>query len=365
MAFPSGFAGYDTITPDNPASALTDYFYVVNANALSGTWWANVKSDGGDVHAYNASGTRLPVYLHNWDYGSQAGNIYIQFSGTKSSVSSEDIRIYAGNASEAQPAAGASYGQHAVFQAALKAFYPEGGGNDVTSNAYHLTMTGSPTVGGASGPIAGSKATVFDGATQRGACDVAGAVTDGPLTLLASGVSDVTDATERSMFSLMSTSNNSIHRCTLNIQQLTGVIRGQIAESGTPVNLVTTGTITASTWFSAAATRNSGTGGRSAYRNGGNKGSYGSVEAVTNSPQRWSVGACSRPSSGHTQYWDGALSMLAAHTAILTDDHIAYWHSMLADSDQSDFYTFGGWTSDSAGPPRLLLTNAAYFAGAR
>jgi hypothetical protein len=168
MAFPSGYAGYDTITPANPAGALTDFFYVLNLNLLSSTWWANVKSDGGDVQVYvEATGDRLPVYLHNWNYGANSGLLFFQFTGTKS-TSSESVRVYAGNASESQPAAGAAYGQYAVFPSHVRAYHPDGGGNDVTSNANNFTMSGAPTVGGTAGPVSGSLATNYNGTSQYG-----------------------------------------------------------------------------------------------------------------------------------------------------------------------------------------------------
>src|SRR5688500_14080566 len=118
MAFPTGYTGYDTVTLPNPSATLTDFFYYLNGNLLSDEWWAAVKSDGGDVQAYKTDGTRLPVYLHNWQHGTQNSGIFFGYSGSKL-TSDESVRLYAGNAANSQPAVGAAFGRNAVWPAAL------------------------------------------------------------------------------------------------------------------------------------------------------------------------------------------------------------------------------------------------------
>ncbi len=335
---PADYAGYDTITPVNPSSSLTGWFYVVNANALSASWWANVKPDGGDIRAHKEDGTRLPVYLHNWDYANQTGLILIGWSGVKS-TSSESIRIYAGNASNSQPAANASYGQYEVFPATLRAFYPEGGGNDVTSYANHQTMYGSPTVGGVSGPIAGSKGTDYNGSTQYGSKSSASISSTYPATVLASINTDTVSGGHD--FANLVGSGNGHY---LGLNQSGTTLR---AFSFNGAAGASTSTIASAAWTHAAAriVTNSS---RTLVENG-SPATTATENVVISSLDTILVGC--RP--GPSTYTDGKLSMVGFADSDLGNNWVAYWHAMLADSDQSDFYAFDGWTSESSFTPSL------------
>lgn len=96
MAFPIGHAGYVEVTPANPSNTLTDFPYVYNMGLLPASWWSVVKADGGDVQVYKEDGTRLPVYLHQFNKGTTSGNLHFGFTGTKATTA-EKVRVYSGN----------------------------------------------------------------------------------------------------------------------------------------------------------------------------------------------------------------------------------------------------------------------------
>lgn len=344
MAFPSGFAGYDTITPANPAGALTDFFYILNLNLLSSTWWANVKSDGGDVHVYNdATGDRLPVYLHNWNYGANTGLLFFKFTGTKS-TSSESVRIYAGNASESQPAAGDAYGQYAVFPSTLRGLWPDGLGNDLTSYANHATSFGSPTVGGVAGPVSGSLATDLDGADDHGVC-TASVPASNPCTILASGNHDNVTAQVYPLLVSNSGSGTPYYG-----QEWRGNIAGDpiraIINTGSFVAAPSATGYTAGTWHRGAALFSTSTN-----RQGGINGTLGTAETsarTTSSVNQIILGAF-KTTGAAGNLFNGKLAFAAIFAQALSADWIAYDSAMLAAGTQSGFYTAGGWTSAASG----------------
>lgn len=352
MPFPSGYVGYDTITPANPASSLTDFFYVLNANLLSTTWWANVKSDGGDVQVYNAStGDRLPVYLHNWDYGANTGLILFQFTGTKS-TSSESVRIYAGNASNSQPAAGDAYGQHAVFPSTLRGYWIDGGGNDVTSFANHLTANGGVSVGGVAGPITGSLATDFDGIDDYCSGSVSVPTTQ-PLTNHASVYRDATGSTHIPLSVGDTATDVNYSEVRIQTNQVSSADRGTSfvgATGGT--------TLSASTWYRIAGMHASTTS-RRAILNGTQQATNTTSCALSGFDQI-RIGAGVR-GTAPIGYMNGRLSFVGLYTVDLSDDWLAYDSSMLTSGTQSSFYTAGGWLADSPGSQsRLALTGVGY-----
>lgn len=350
MPFPSGYAGYDSVTPANPAGTLTDFFYVLNANLLSAAWWANVKSDGGDVQAYNPSGDRLPVHLHNWNYGANTGLIFIGYTGTKLTTS-ETIRIYAGKPSESQPAAGDAYGQHAVFPSSVWGYWPDGGGNDLTSNARNFTMTGSPTTSSTYSPISGGLGTTYDGSTQYAQA------TDGRF----SGTAFVTSlryastpgAIQNIMSQWYSSNNAASHR----MRVTTGnKLDCTTSYPGANRSAVTTASLSTNTWHRGVS-RFHGTASRYAGFDGGN---------FVQNTQNHSSSSFERTGLANMDglsLFAGDLAFSQVITPIPSDDWFAYDSSMMAPGTQSSFYTAGGWTAAGASSARLLLTNAAHFGG--
>lgn len=331
------WSGKITATADAPGSSLTDFFYVVQIDSSQTQFWAAVQNDGDDVRA-SVDGTQVPCWVDpaTFNYAGQSCIVYVMRSGAASTA--PVIRIYFGNSGASLPSTSATYGQFNTFPSSLKAFYPRGGGDDVTSNANNLTMTGSPTVGGVAGPISGSLATDYNGTTQYGEA-TASVPTATPLFI---GVSMRPDVVSRiqdqaSIYSSTAVTSNQ-HLWSANINA-SGVARASTAD-GTAFTSATAGTATASTWGSLGAGFASATS-RVAYWNG----TAGSAETTSRTPSgtdRIAVAWRGSPSSGGNVNFDGRIAFARFFTADVGATWESYWHSMLADPDQSDFYN--GWT---------------------
>lgn len=157
---------YIEATITNPDSNIPHSFFVIDGATLTSHFWANVKSDLGDVRLTDGIGMRLPVLVHNYDHGAETATIFGAFPHVLASAGTHKVRIYYGNASGATESASALFGANNCFPSALLGFYPDGGGNDVTGNNYDLTVTGGATEGAAAGPFGSLKATTYNGTNQ-------------------------------------------------------------------------------------------------------------------------------------------------------------------------------------------------------
>lgn len=330
--FPSGYAGYDTVTLPNPATGLINFTYVLDLSQLSASWWSNVKSDGGDIQVYSHFGARLPAYLHNWGYSANSGQLYFSYTGGKPASGSDSVRIYAGNANESQPAADDAYGQYNAFPSHLRAFYPDGGGNDVTRYVNHLGMSGSPTVGGSTGWFNGEKSTTYNESSQYGLSSIS-VPTGVPLTLLASVYRNNTASNKYAMMVCSSSSSNEF-----GIRANSSTNEGVSRAAGT-ARFFTNSTVSANTWTRIGAQFISATS-RYQLRNG-SPGTQSTSSSTPTSINLISVGASYNLSGG--SFWGGRLANLQLHTVAVSNAWAAYDYSML--SSQSSFYTQSGWTA--------------------
>ena len=321
------WSGKITATADAPGSSLTDFFYVVQIDSSQTQFWAAVQNDGDDVRA-SVDGTQVPCWVDpaTFNYAGQSCIVYVMRSGAASSA--PVICIYFGNAGASLPAAGATYGQYNAFPSSLKAFYPRGGGNDVTSNANNLTMTGSPTVGGVAGPISGSLATDYNGTTQYGTAASATIASGPPATIFAHANHD-TNATQV-VIGIGNAQPSLMYR----------IGAGNLYElflSGVGGNAYSASAVSTGSWASSAGASSSTTS-RIMYRNG-----TAGTAATTNMTSNWAaairVGA--RPDNAASPM-DGKIAFAGVYSVAASADWLAYWHNMLADPDQSDFYN--GWT---------------------
>lgn len=320
-------------TAVTPAGSLTDFFFAASIDSSRTNFWASVRSDGGDVRV-KVDGVQVPSWIdsNTWNYGGTTGLVY--FARPGSSATAPVIEIYYGNASATAFTNTDPLGQFAVFPTSLKAFYPRGGGNDVTSNLKHLTMSGSPTVGGVAGPISGSKATDLNGSSQYGTSAVS--VPAGqPISLLASINAD------------QATANNDV----FSVYETTGdggvglLVRGAVASD--PIGMIRRNTAagagafevtekigyTPGTWYSAACTATNTAG--IVYLDGA-AGTAGTTSLTLSS---WTSPLINvgRRNATFPNYYDGKISFAGVYTSVLSADYIAYWHAMLA--NQGTFYS--------------------------
>ncbi len=351
MAFPSGWSGYDTITPVNPGSGLTDFTFIVNLGALSATFWSSVKSDGGDIIVSDASNTQVPLDVISFTAGSPGSGI-IAFKSSPASSGSQPLRIWAGNSGASQPAANATYGQYNAYPSTRKAFYWNGGGNDRTSYLNHLTMTGSPTVGGAAGAFNSSLATDYNGSTQYGLATASIPVI--PMTMLASG----------------RPSNATVDTSPVSVAQTSAASRLLIQYSGAQVGdpirarstnaTSTTAEASSATGYSANVySRAVAVFGSTTSRFAGIDGTLGTQDTTSNVPvsmDNIGIGCTFRNGSLGLPF-AGRIAFAEVHTVALSTAWISYDKLMHlpANASQSDFYTFGGWTSNGNRRRRALI----------
>lgn len=339
LSFPADWAGYDTPSAlAAPAGTLAEFTYLISLDQMSATWWATVKSNGGDIRATKGDGTtQLPCDLIEFDYGGTAGLLAVKFTGNQTATP-DDILIWCGNASASQPDATDTYGRNNTYDGKIIAFYPSGGGNDRTVNANNLSMSGSPTVGGVAGPINGSLATDYNGSSQYGTkSSPTGIPTAFPLTIAACYNPDtVTGLQVLADITSSASGTNSFM-----LRQNGADMRMDMRGSGTNGIAVATSSLAIGVWEvchgrSVTATSRS-------IRSNGSSGTN-TTSVVPSGVDRFHV-AIAETSSGN--YADGKLAFVTFYDEAISDDEVSYRESMLsgADPDQSDFFGTWSWTA--------------------
>lgn len=356
QTFPTGWAGYVThsVTTE-PTSNLTDFTFLVSLNQLPSDFWTNVQTDGDDIRVTSdaAGTTELPVDIILFtDSGpSGAGLIAVKYSGTKSSSVDQKLYIWAGNASATRPGDTDTYGRENAYASHVRAFWPSGAGTDRTQYDNDLTMTGSPTDGGAAGPINGSTATDYNGSSQYGSTTVS-VPTTVPITMVAWGNSDNNTAAKSSV-TVADTAGASLYY----------VMQDRGADASDPIYATAVGTgtgfassatgFTISTWGQRLAVFITSTS-----RYAGINGTLGAQDTTSANPtgiDTMTVGAFRVNSV--SQYYDGRLSLVKVHDTNLHADWLSYEKEMLDDPDQSDFYGTWTWTAYSASSIDPLSTS--------
>lgn len=162
--FPTGWTKRCAITI--PAAqvgtgGVTDFTVLLTEANLPAGLFTDARSDGGDIRfsTDDAGASQLAVDLINYDSG---GTALIRVGPVSlSSVSANTLYLWYGAASETLPAAGDPFGQHAAYDSNWEGYWPDGGGNDRTSNGYNGTAGGGVTLGAATGKV--GAATDYDG----------------------------------------------------------------------------------------------------------------------------------------------------------------------------------------------------------
>jgi hypothetical protein len=213
-------------------------------------------------------------------------------------------------------------------------------------------MQGSPTVGGATGPINGSKATDYNGSTQWGVAtmSVPGST---PLTMIHHGNADTNALRLRSMGVADTSADNDEH---WDLEWRGDVASDLIqAHAGNANAAASLSGFTTGAWHQAVG-RFTASNDRNAGVNGVVGGANTGVKAPT-SIDSISVGAL-KQLTGRNPF-DGKLSMVFLHTAAaaqgVTDAWIAYHKEMLDDADQSDFYGSWSWKAGTSPVNALAL----------
>ena len=342
MAFPTGWSGYAEATIVNPASALTDFTYLISLNSLPSGFWDAV-IDGQEIRFTDGSNNQLPGDLISFTDSGSSGSGLVALKFSPASSGTQKLRIWAGMAGQTFPVDSDTYGADNAYDANYKGFWPSGGGSDRTVNANDFTMTGSPTVGGAAGPINGSTATDYNGSSQYGKA-TASVPTAAPMLLIVMGASD----NNTSNLYAMTVGDTGVGTTEFNGLNFGG------AASGDPIRAITfnsgsSGVAVSSTGFStgtychAMALFTS-----TSSRQAGINGTLGSAQtSVLNPSGIDSIGIGASVLNTVTSYFDGKLSLVSLHNSARSSAWRDYHKLMLQDADQSDIY--GTWVWNAVG----------------
>lgn len=346
--------GWSTsLTPDAlaaPTGTVADFSYPVALTSANTEFWANVKSDGGDIRATLDDGvTEVPVAVLHFDYGSELCFLLVKYPGNQT-TSPSNFRIHCGNALATLPAASATYGSQNAMPANCVAFYPFGGGDDWTSSNNDLTMTGSPTVGGVSGPISGTLMTNYNGTSQYGEASAAVPSSDSPMSYFC--LARITSFPDPATFpgtAYLPAVCIKESASTADGTNITGIGLEavnpnwrwskfcELQQAQDSSNAAT------ATWY-AVGGRTANDASRQLYING--------TQVATNTTSR--AGTANRIAIARgidntpARLFPGDIGMVFVFNADVGDDFIKYLSAALkvSDADQSDFY--GGWTASVA-----------------
>lgn len=125
-----------TIQSSKIISDLTDLVITINGSDLSPDFFAEARSDGGDVRACNAAETiEYPIHIAHFDSVAATARIVVRNSGITFSGTDTVIRLKYGDAAETMYARTATYGAEAVYANCKLAASIADGASDYTDYA--------------------------------------------------------------------------------------------------------------------------------------------------------------------------------------------------------------------------------------
>lgn len=163
MAWPTGYTLNDRLVLQG--TTLGSFVVYVKGSDLSPQFWANVRTDGGDIRAsLDDETTELPIQVAYFDYATETARIFV---GPVSKVNGTAIRLWV-NGTDTAVSVSATYGRNAVwanFRAVLHlqeaVNNTSDGYVDSTGNGYDGTGT-SMSITAPTGKLEG-KCQEFDG----------------------------------------------------------------------------------------------------------------------------------------------------------------------------------------------------------
>lgn len=327
--------GYSQATPDNAPSTLADFTHWIDLSGLPASWWNVVGPSGGDIRATDGDNNPLPLDLIHFNKVNQTGFVAVKHSAL---TTAEPVRLWVGKSGMAQPQASETYGQYNAYDSNYYGFWPDGGGNDRTSRANHLTHTNS-TAGDTTGPI-GTLATDYDEANHSSndsyAVKASPGITASPLSMVfVARQNNTTDTPGRTCGLGTGLTDN-----WRTVFQRTGTA----ARMSATVQNTSTGTATTSgvglvtDWHHAAATYTSTTR-RDAYIDGTTTAS--NTTSITDPDAgtfNFIVGRAESLTA--TTTFQGDVSLLQLHNVARSADWVNYQNQML---NQSTFWN--GWSA--------------------
>ncbi len=352
MAFPDDWSGYVEINPAAPGATVTDFTFLISLNSFPADFWEAAQADGDDVRASDEANNELAIDLiHFTDSGSTgSGLLAVRYTGEVDTDAR--IRVWVGNASATAPASNSTYGSDNAYDSGVRGFWPDGLGNDRTNHNNDMTRAGStlPTVGGVSGPIAGSLGTELNGTDQWGTA-TASVPTTQPIMLYGHvNLTTVSPGADSHLIAVADSSgtNNCVR---LMFADTPNVMRHNITPvPGTIRSASATTAITAGAWRSVIGRETSTTSRAIIYEGAEEATQTSSASLASDALDTIGIGVL--PVASPIQPLAGSVSLMRLDTTARSNDYLIYWRTMLADSDQSDFYGTPAWTD--ATPPEPL-----------
>lgn len=162
-----------TIPASNINSNLTDYVVAVNLADMPAEFWANVKSDGGDIRVTTSDGdTEVPIHVSSFDDVTDEGVLF--FKTALSATVDNEFFIYVGNASANLYADTDPLGRNAVYTAYEAVYHfnetPDGSAGDITDSTGNGNDGTSTNLSGAdivAGIFSGGSAYQFNEASPK------------------------------------------------------------------------------------------------------------------------------------------------------------------------------------------------------
>lgn len=106
-----------TITPDRPASDLSNFVFSIQLSQMPISFWNNVRLDGGNIRAFNISeSTEYPLDIITINPEQKVGTICVRVPGVFSSSSDTQFKIKLDPMNSVRRSRGASTGMAAVWQ---------------------------------------------------------------------------------------------------------------------------------------------------------------------------------------------------------------------------------------------------------
>lgn len=334
---PLTWEGYSQATPDNAPSTLTGFTHWIDLSTLPASWWNVVGPSGGDIRATDGNNNPLPLDLIHFSKLNSTGFVAVKHNAL---TTAQPVRLWVGKSGMAQPQASDTYGQYNAYDSNWYAFYPDGGGNDRTQYANHMTHTNSTAADSAG--LIGVLSTDYDEDNHGGSDSYARHQDPGPetspITLVC--VARMNDPTNDAALNTMSlatgttdawrllfSDSSNLGRCTATVQNTSSA------------SAIAQGAVSADTFQHCAAVFVSTTS-RFAYINGTTVGS--DTTSITDPDDGTWFLVLGRANHGAlaTTTFQGKLALVQLHNVARSADWVNYQNQML---DQVTFWN--GWSA--------------------
>lgn len=338
------WTGYAVATPKATTATIAGFVAPIDLSKLPQSWWDIVSADGRDIRVtLDADGTNTPIARDlvpsHFDKTLQKGTLYIPITnGTVPPA----IRVWAGASSAVAPAAADPTGQHAVYNTSfIRAWWPDGGGDDRTSYGNDLT--------GQNGAVAGDTESPFGLATNYlGSRYSTTSVNPDAITPAHFGAFiNASDRTHETVIG--QTTGTATNICRLQSSKVTArtIISDAFGTEVTKQTATAVGDIAKGAWRFVSASFLSDDS-RIAYREGANAGTNSVTQTGSGATDFYMVGATVKnPSSVVADTFRGYISLSFVLTGGISSSLVPAWFENYKDAFDQETY-WGTWQFSAA-----------------